>query len=171
MFSAIIDISRQIGHFQFFTFYSSQSCVFERKSPFDVWFDWKVLFKVFTSAEPKTVFLNIILREMSIMFKKHSFGFCRCKDFKKHFSIKSDIKWRFWLKNTALAAVKCKKLKLTDISRQIGHFQFFTAYNSQSCVFEPKSPFDVWFDWKVLFPVFTCAEPKTVFLRHNQHFT
>ena len=61
-------------------------------------------------------------------------------------------------------------LVITDILRQIGQFQFFTAYNSQSCVFEPKSPFDVWFDWKVLFQVFTSPEPKTVFVSHKSTF-
>ena len=66
-------------------------------------------------------FLNIIDISRKIMFKKHSFGFCRCKDFKKHFSIKSDIKWRFWLKNTALAAVKCKKLKVTNLTWNVDY--------------------------------------------------
>ena len=88
---------------------------------FDVLFDWKALFPFLTSFS-ETVLHRLgsasfrqILRELSIMFKKHSFGFCRCTHWKKHFLIKLDIKWRFWLKNTASAVVSCKNLKLTNL--------------------------------------------------------
>ena len=94
---------------------------------FDVSFVWKACFLFLTSLSETVLYrlgsasFRQILREMLIMSQKHSFGFCRCKDWKKHFSIKSDIKWRFWLKNTALAVVSCKKLKVTNLTWNVDY--------------------------------------------------
>ena len=50
------------------------------------------------------------------------------------------------LSSKHLTEAKTVFLAIIDISHQIGQFQVFTAYNSPSCVFKPKSPFDVEFD-------------------------